>query len=145
MPDFEEVEDGIIAAIKTQMPYVLKVETYAGQLDGEVAKLAINAPAIFVMYSGTHFEWADGQALFNEEVVFTCFLVAKNLRGNEAVRKDGETGCYKLIKEILKTITNKTFGLDIERLQPIAVKFLFATKTTTVYAVDFKTNFDTVY
>ena len=145
MTDFEQIEDKIIDTLKTNLTYVRTIETYAGQLEGVIDELLINYPVIFVMYAGSQYEWVDGQQNFNEVDIFTILLAAKNHRGNKAMRKDQAEGCYKLIKDVLTKITNQDFGLDIEKMQPQNTKLIIATKTTTIYGVDFKTNFDKAY
>lgn len=143
--DFEQIEDQIVTTLKTNLPYVRTVETYAGQLDGKIEELPIYYPAIFVIYSGGQFEWVDGQQLYKEEDIFTLMAASKNITGNTSMRKDTAIGCYKIIKDVLKHITGKNFGLDIERMQPIDVKMFLITKTIAVYEINFKTNFDKVY
>lgn len=143
--NFEQIEDAIIAELKTALPYVPTIETYAGQLQGEIEELPIDYPAAFVMYSGSHYVRVDGQSCFNEVDIFTLLLVSKNLRGNEDMRKDADVGCYRMIKDVLENITNKNFGLTIERMQPISTKLIIATKVAIIYGIDFTTNFDKVY
>ena len=143
--DFEQLEDAIITKLKTDLTYVHAIKTYAGELQGEINELLIPTPAIFVMYSGAAYTWVDGQACFNEVDIFTVMVAAKNLRGNEAIRKDADTGCYRMIKDVLASISNNTFGLDIERLQPVGTKLIVSTKIMAIYGTDFKTNFDKVY
>lgn len=142
MMDFEQIEDKIITEIKNTLSGVKTVETYAGQLDGEIEKMPIIYPAVFVAYGGSKLDWIDNQN-FNETCTFTIFAAAKNLKGNEAARKS--EGCYKMIKDILTTLTNKNLGLDIEKLVPQQVSFIFVSKVIAVYGIDFQTNFDNTY
>ncbi len=140
---FEDIEDKIIAEVKTEMTYVKTVETYAGQLDQEIEKLPIIFPAIFVAYAGSTYEWVDGPN-HNEICEFSILVAAKNLRGKEAIRKD-DSGCYQMITDVLLKLTNKTFGLQIEKLKPLRVTLIFISKSTAIYGIDFQTNFDTTF
>lgn len=145
--DFEQIEDGMITQLKTDLIYIPagSIKTYAGELQGEINEMLIPTPSLFIMYAGSAYSWVDGQANFNEVVVFTVMIASKNLRGNESVRKDTDTGCYRMIKDVLMSLTNKTFNLPIERFQPVATKLIVATKIMAIYGIDFKTNFDKLY
>lgn len=141
--DFESIEDGIIAELKSKLPYVRSVEPYAGQLEADIEKLPISFPAIFVAYGESALEWVDGPN-FNEVPRFSVLVAAKNLKGNKAVRKD-DGGCYQMIKDVLKTLTNNKLNLEMEKLQPVRVSLVFISKSIAIYGVDFQTNFDTTY
>ncbi|GAB62649.1 MAG: DUF1834 family protein [Candidatus Jettenia sp.] len=143
--DFEQIEDKIITELKTRITYARTVETYAGQLEAKIEELPIQYPALYVTYAGSQFDWIDNEANYNEVAVFNILAANKNLKGQEAVRKDGAGGVYKLIKDVTKYITNQNFGLDIERMQLTEVQFVFTSQTITVYGIGFQTNFDTVY
>ncbi|MBI5634860.1 MAG: DUF1834 family protein [Nitrospirae bacterium] len=142
--DFEQVEDAIIAEIQTAMPDLGTCETYAGQLEGDLNNLAITYPAVFVSYGGSMLDWID-MINFNEAVVFNLLVCAENLRGQEAARKDTDTGAYKMIRDVLTALTNKDLGLSIEKLKPVKVSLLFITKSIAVYGIEFQTNFDNAY
>jgi phage gp37-like protein len=141
--DFEQVEDKIIAELKDSVAYLRTVETYAGQLAGELSKLSVRFPAAFVVYGGSDFKWLDGPN-FEETARFSVLLCSKNPRGGERLRKE-EQGAYDLIEDALSALTNKTFGLAIERLTPVKRSLVFIGKGIAVYGVDFQTAFDTGY
>ncbi|MBI5410172.1 MAG: DUF1834 family protein [Nitrospirae bacterium] len=139
----EDIEDKIITEIKTQMTYVKTVETYAGQLEGEIDKLPIIYPANYVSYVVSDFEWIDGPN-WKETCQFSVLVCSKNLKGNEALRK-ANYGCYQMIEDLKTNLINETFSLAIEKLQIVRVQLLFITKTVAVYGVDFQTSFDMTF
>ena len=143
--DFEQIENKIVDQLKASLTYVRTIETYAGQLETDIESLPIRFPAIYVMYSGSQLEWVDGQANYNEVDVFTVLAAAKNLKGNEAVRKDTEIGCYKMIKDVLAQIANKNFSLDIEKMRPTEIRLIYISSFVAIYGIEFQTNFDKVY
>lgn len=141
--DFEQIEDAIISRIKEQLGYVRTCETWAGQLLGEIDKLTVTFPAAFVSYGGSKFSWVDS-VTFNEAAEFQILLAAKDLRGQEAARKD-DRGCYQMVADIMTALANQNLGLDIERLKPVSVDMIGVTKTLAVYGVKFQTGFDNTY
>jgi len=141
---FEDIEDKIITEIKTRMPYVRTVETYAGQLEQNIDSLTIPFPAAFVVYGGSALKWVDGPN-HNEASSFSVFVAAKNLRGQSAARKDDTAGCYKMITDVLTYLTNQSFGLGMEKLTPVKVSLLYISQTVAIYSIDFETNFDTTF
>lgn len=138
--DFTDIEDSIKERIKASMPYVRLVETYAGQLGGELDKLPVPFPAVFVAYGGSVYSWVDGRN-FSDAPTFSIIVAAKDLRGSEKLRQ-GEHGCYRMIKDVLNVITNQTFGLDTWPMQPVRTSLLYISKTMAAYSVEFKTSFD---
>ena len=136
---FEIIEDKIIEKLK-ELPALKTCETYAGQMEGEIERLPVRFPAVFVVYGGSSFEWVDGPN-HREIVDFSVMACAKDLRGNEAMRKE-EGGAYGLVNDVLEKLTNEDFGLDIERLRPVKVSLVFISKIMAVYGIDFQTGFD---
>ncbi len=141
--DFENIEDKIIETLRAEVGYLRTVETYAGQLEGEIEKLVVRFPAAFVVYGGSRLEWVDGPN-HRENAEFSVLVAARNLRGGSAARK-GERGAYALVKAVLAALVNKDFGLGMERLTPSRVSLVFVSNTVTVYGLDFQTGFDTTY
>ncbi|MDO8282695.1 MAG: DUF1834 family protein [Thermodesulfovibrionia bacterium] len=141
--DFVQVEDKVIAELKANMKYLKNVESYAGQLASEIDKLVGNFPAVYVAYGGSKLEWVDG-TVYNDLPDFDIIVVSKNFKGGEARRKD-TNGCYDMIKDVLKYLTNQDFGMDIEKLKPVDVTLLLSTHLATAYNIKFQTNFDIVY
>lgn len=144
--DFEQIEDRIIETLRTEVSSLRTVETYAGQLEEEIAKLPVRFPAAFVLYGGSTFGRVDGPTL-QETVEFSVMVAAKNLRGGEEARKGGgaEYGAYGLVKDVLGALANEDFGLDMERLRPLRVSPVFIGKTMGVYGIDFQGSFDSVH
>lgn len=143
--DFEQIENKIITELKTKITYARTVETYAGQLEAKIDELPIQYPALYVVYAGSQCDWIDNEANYNEIATFNILAATKNLKGQEAARKDETTGVYKLIKDVMKYITNKNFGLDIERMRLTEVQFVFTSQMITVYGIGFQTNFDNIF
>jgi phage gp37-like protein len=141
--DFEQIEDALLTEL-TDLTYLETLETYGGQLEGNIESLPINYPAVFAVFDGAPLNWVDGPN-FSEEDTFTILCCASDVRGNHALRKDIVTGCYRMIKDVLKTLSGKNLGLDIYPLQPLRVYPVLITKTLAIYGVKFKTNFDSTY
>ncbi|MBW2644603.1 MAG: DUF1834 family protein [Deltaproteobacteria bacterium] len=143
--DFETVEDAIINAVRREMPDLKTVKNYAGELEeNDLKKMTFQFPAAFIIYRNSVETWVDGQT-FNEKATFAVFFASKNFRGDEKVRKDTKKGIYKFLKKGMEVLTNKTFGLDIERLAPTRKYLVFTSKEWAAYGIDFVTNFDTNY
>lgn len=136
---FEDIEDQIITKLK-ELTYLKTVETYAGQLEGEINKLPGSFPAALVAYSGSNYGWIDGPN-YNEVCDFSVLVCAKNARGNAAIRKNA-AGCYQMIEDVKAKLINQDFGLVIEKLTILRVQLVYISQTTAIYGIDFRTNFD---
>lgn len=142
--DFEQVEDAILEKVRQKMDYVQTCETYAGQLEGDLDELVINCPAVFVVFNGAPLEKLDN-INYNEKPTFSILLVSEDVRGNAALRKDTDTGCYRMIKDCLSALANNKLDLDIEALTPGRMYLSFITKRHACYGLTFGTDFDTQY
>jgi phage gp37-like protein len=139
--DFETIEDAIIAELKAQVAYLKTVETYAGQIDRELDGLPVRFPAAYVAYGGSNFSPGDvGSSGHGESVVFSVFVCARHLGGQDKARKEAQ-GAYDTAKDVLAALSNKDLGLDIEPLMPVRASFLYSGRDTAVYKVEFSTGF----
>lgn len=142
--DFETIEDKITGTLKADIPYMRTVETYAGQTEIDVEKLAVRFPAAFVIYRGSNFEWKDNRN-HKETVAFRVLVAARSLRGNAATRKGsdapGDVGAYRMVKDVLTALANKDFGLDIEKMRPLSTSLVLSRGGVSVYRMDFQTGF----
>ena len=141
--DFEQIENAIITRLKTNLAYVKTIETYAGQLEANIETFLIQFPAIYTIYAKSQFDWVDGRSQ-SELCTFGVIVVTKNLRGKESLRKDTQAG-YQLIKDVLASLTNQNFGLDIDLMKPVEVSLLFVTEIIAAYTIEFQTSFDKIY
>ncbi|MDR2018566.1 MAG: DUF1834 family protein [Syntrophobacterales bacterium] len=141
--DFTDIEDRIKTAIRTAIPYAKLVETYAGQLEGDMEKLPMSFPVVFVAYGGSALDLVDGQS-YNDAPTFSIVVAAKDLRGAKDLR-EGEHGCYQMIKGVLGAIAGQTLGLDIWPLKPVRVNLIFISRIMAAYGIDFETSFDSIY
>lgn len=133
---FRQIEDKLVETLRAGGAFK-SVETYAGQLDGEIEKLPLRYPAAFVVYGGSEF------GLVDETIAFSVIVAAKNLRGNEAARKGttGEQGAYQLIIDVLDALANQNLGLDIKRLLPLKSSPVGTSGPVSAYKMDFQTGF----
>lgn len=144
---FEDIEDWIIGKLRTEIPHLKTVKTYAGELEREMEGLPAGFPAAFVVYEGSEFEPVDGPT-HSERARFTVLLCTKGLRGQEDLRKGGSGeygGAYRLIENALSALTNQSLGPEMERLGPAGVHLVFISGTTAIYGVNFQTSFDKNY
>jgi phage gp37-like protein len=143
--DFETIEDKITDTLKADISYLRTVETYAGQTEIDVEKLAVRFPAAFVIYRGSNFEWKDDRN-HKETVEFRVLVAARGLRGDAATRKGsdapGDIGAYRMVKDVLTALANKDFGLDIEKMKPLNTSLVLSKSGVSVYSVDFQTGFN---
>lgn len=138
-----EIEDGIIEKLKDELHYLRTVETYSGQLGGDIERLPVGFPAAYVVYGGSSLERVDGP-VHEERAEFSVIVAARDPRGRASAARE-EPGAYQMLEDVLGALTNDTLGLAVQRLRPLRVSLLSITGTTALYSVDFSTAFDTTY
>lgn len=129
-PTFEQMEDGIIQALRLGVPELKSIETYAGQLDGdELGRLPVRFPAAFVVYGGSEYEPVDGPT-FGEEAAFTVVLCASDARGRHE-------GAYALVTAALDALVGRIPAEGAGRLRPRRTSLMYTNRQVTAYAVEF--------
>lgn len=143
--DFKTIEDAIISELKTSVPYLKAVETYAGQLDRDIASLPVRFPAAFVAYEGSNFSAGDLGSSGHESCTFSIFVCARDLRGRGETLKGaapGDKGAYDAVNDIVEALEYKSLGLNIEPLKPMRASLLFAGAEVVAYSLAFVTGFE---
>ncbi|WP_027714902.1 phage protein Gp37 [Desulfuromonas sp. TF] len=136
---FDEIEDGLIAAIREGIPGLKTVESYAGQLEQEIKSLPARCPAVYVMFSGFGTSLDEyGAKTFKPR--FTVLAATKDLRGQKEARtKTG--GAYDLIKSLLTLLEDETLELEIEPLSVESCAQVFVSGSLTVYGLEVQTDY----
>ena len=140
--DFIEVGKWIIERLKQDVKELKAVETYVGQVEGDVEKIPVRSPSAFVAYGGSKYTWSDGP-VYEESPAFTVLLIVKSLKAEESA--EGPDRAYTLIKDILASLTNTRPSSDMEMLQPVSSRLVFQGSGIFVYGIEFRINFDTTY
>ena len=141
--DFITIEDAIVAALGSAMPYLRTLGTYAGELGAGAQGQAVRHPAAFLRYDGTEFESLDGTDVVHR-TGFTVIVMARSLRGAEDARKSTD-GAYAMVADVLGALANKDLGLATGPLRPKGVKLLKAEPTSAAYGVSFSTSYESTY
>lgn len=127
------------------------VHTYGGEFDGEgLAQVVNQFPAVWVMFAGIKDTVAHDTRRTRHKVIgrFTV-LVGDRTSGSEADSRFGglhrnDVGTYRLLRAVRLLLTNQSFGLKIDRLQPGAAKSLFSRQleldAVSVFALEFDTH-----
>lgn len=147
--DFTDIEDNILAELKSSINYLKTVETAETDIISRIEKMSIKFPAALVLYSGSQFSLVDS-TVQNEKPSFTIFCADRSLRGRGKARKGAssskERGVYQVIVDVLETLTNQDFGLvDTFRLSPVRVEPVLMTDRLAMYGVEFGNSFDKDY
>lgn len=107
----KQVEDAIIAALKTEMIYLKACETYGGQLEDALQRHLGPLPAVFVEYGNRQFIKKDAEdQLFLTPWTFNIYVVTSNAYSEVQARR-GTTGCYAMLDDVKTTLAGKTAGL----------------------------------
>lgn len=127
------IEAAIAARIKAAsdegvLGYALRhVGTYAAQLDDDLARIAPQMPAVWVVLNelGRRQPIAGG---WETPATFAVIVATRNLRNEQATRHGGaagEVGSYQIVMDVRALLADQTLGLDIEPLVPGRVTSLF--------------------
>lgn len=136
---FDAIEDALIAAIRSGVPGLKAVESYAGQLEQEAKTLLTGCPAVFVMFGG----FATAQDEYAGKTFkprFTVAVAARDLRGQKQARtKSG--GAYDIIKALLELLEGNALDLEIEPLSVVSGAPVYVSGALAVYGLEFETDY----
>ncbi|ADE10475.1 DUF1834 family protein [Sideroxydans lithotrophicus] len=139
-----EIEDAIIARIEAaasatpglgyKLPFV---ESYGGELDGDLGTVIRKFPGVWVTFGGcrasTKMATAGGK--WKTPATFVTMCGSRNVRGERATRKGltvggviKEVGVYQILNDVSLLLAGSDLGLAITPLKPGAIRTLFNTK-----------------
>jgi phage gp37-like protein len=107
-----DLEDALIDRIKAQLSYLKTVESYGGQLEGDLRQLAVRFPAVFVMLGAVRHD-AELDAFggtYGAECIFDLAVCCRNLRGEAAGRRESQ-GAYQILDGLRQALAGQTLGL----------------------------------
>lgn len=107
-----QIEDGILATLN-QVPisaYIRTIDSYHGELEGEIDSIILRFPAIFVAFEGADYEARTTSGrVQSAEVSFFVLVCDRNLRGNKAARRGeaGSVGTYRMLEDVRGLLLGK--------------------------------------
>lgn len=139
-----EIEDGIIARIVAAaaatpgLGYKLPtVESYGGELDGDLAAVVRKFPAVWVTFAGCRASAKENTqgTKWRTPATFVTMCGSRNVRGERATRQGlkvggviKEVGVYQMLRDVSLLLAGSDLGLAITRLKPGATRTLYNTK-----------------
>jgi len=127
-----EIEDAIISRIKGAegMEYLKTVTSYGGELDDDLSNVVRSYPAVWIVYAGSGKPKKIGAEKWKTPVTFALMAAARNVRSEGSTRRGSklEVGSYQILKDASTLILGQDLGMEIERLEPGAVRTLYNTK-----------------
>lgn len=155
------IEDAMIsriaaaAAATPGLGYKLpEVESYGGELDGDLAAVIRKFPAVWVTFAGCRAstKMSTGGGKWKTPATFVTMCGSRNVRGERATRKGltvggviKEVGVYQILNDVSLLLAGSDLGLAITPLKPGAIRTLFNTKLNgqglAVFAREWHTEF----
>lgn len=139
-----EIEDGIIARIVAAaaatpgLGYKLPtVESYGGELDGDLAAVVRKFPAVWVTFAGCKASTRMNTqgSKWRTPATFVTMVGSRNVRGERATRQGlkvggvtKEVGVYQMLQDVSLLLAGSDLGLAITPLKPGAIRTLYNTK-----------------
>jgi len=138
------IEDAIIARIQAAaeatpgLGYKLPVvDSYGGELDGDLAAVVRKFPAVWVTFAGCRASTkANTQGdKWKTPATFVTMCGSRNVRGERFTRKGltvggviKEVGVYQILSDVSLLLAGSDLGLAITPLKPGAIRTLYNTK-----------------
>ena len=139
---FQDYENAVLEALtplKQENDGYLKVlKAYAGELGSEDALkrfFVINFPAVLVKVSRAEYEPADLECV-RQTVTVDLLICARSYRSQDEARK-GETGVYKILRDIRGSLSGNKLGLSIRPVMPRREWELGSTPQLVFYAAQY--------
>lgn len=145
------IEDAILARIKAAaasnaIDWTPKtLEVYSGQLGNDDYRRVVKTfPAVLVTFAGEPKPEQVGGGKYRHSPTFTVFVCQENRRNGETSKKGvlGKVGTLQMLKDVSGLCIRETFGLDIAKIKPGAVRSMVQTSSASIYAIELHTTFD---
>jgi phage gp37-like protein len=114
------------------------VDAYGGEIDklvAEVEILAVNMPAVYILYTGSDF--SGSRSSWDDNLTVSVVVVAKDLRG----RKSARVGVYEILEILKSELIDNDLDLDIEPLSPVKILPVMTSDKFSIYLFALKTFF----
>lgn len=101
-----------------------KIATYGNELDGGIKSVVRQFPAVWVVFGGAPRPQRQSGEAWRIEPVFSVLVATRNRRNEEAARRGvgAKPGSYQICEDIAGLLVGQDLGLDIERIQPGAIR-----------------------
>ncbi len=137
----KRIEDAIVLDLQELDELAEKCKTiaaYGGQLEAlvsQVSQLPVSMPAVYILYAGSDFTQPANQS-YDDEMSFSAVVVAKDLRGRDAMR----VGIYEILELLKGELIGNDLGLEIEPFHPQRIDPVMMTDKFSIYTFTFQTN-----
>jgi len=145
------IEDAILARIKAAAESGAiawkpkSLEVYSGQLGNDDYRRVVKTfPAVLVTFAGKPKPEQVGGGKYRHSPTFTVFVCQQNRRNGETSKKGvaGKVGTLQMLKDVSGLCVRETFGLEISKIKPGAVRSMVQTSSASIYALELHTTFD---
>lgn len=144
----QQIEEAMVAALRAAMPGV-DVESYAGQLDDELAEWMRRLPCVWVTFERISQVQVIGRRKLRNTARFQV-LAAQRALGNENAARlggHGQAGVYELLDTTVKRVLmHSRIGLPIQPLVPTSVAMVaqgfFGNEAAAVMSIGWQTSYD---
>lgn len=112
-----QLEDALLARIKGALPQLKTVETFGGDSLEELRQIAFRFPAVYAVLrehkpAAELQEFGGFGGVYGSRVTFDLLVCCRNLRGEEAGRRDSG-GAYEVLEGLRAALVGQTLGLTI--------------------------------
>ena len=134
-----EVEDKVIAALAAEMDYLKTCKSYQGELEQDLGKVLLLTPAALVVFNTRNSKrLTTGGHAHRRSMVFTVYVIARDLRGEDVARTKAESGIYAMIEDCDAALLDQKLGMDIpEPIHGGDAEMSVSRKEVSVFAVDY--------
>lgn len=130
-----QIEDLLIARIQDQLPYLVEVASYKGQLEKEIAEMVLRTPAVLVSLQ----ELSGAAGTFGENdltYTFSLGVVCRDLRG-EASGRRGDTGAYRILDDLFGALEDYALSSSLLPLTFTKAEAVKITKEVVIFATNY--------
>lgn len=141
------IEQAMIDAVKAAsdagtLGYRLRqVESLGDELDGQLAAVVKNFPAVWFTFAGEPRPTQEPDGRWLHEPVFVAVVGVANRRNERSRRHgtDGDAGSYQILEDVRALLAGQQLGLAIRPIEPGAVRSLQQGKGASIYAHELHT------
>ena len=129
-----EIEDLLLARIRARLPYLLTVDSYQGQIDEkalEDGQVVIRTPAVLALLkktAGAPLAYGEGEETYE----FTLIVACRNLRGQEAARREDQ-GVYQILQDLRRGLWDHSLAPELQPLDFVQDDAFFVTREWAIY------------
>src|SRR5574343_141932 len=127
------IEDLLIQRIRSNLPYLVSVGGYKGELSRDLSEIVFRPMTVLVSLASTQ----DIRGTYDSYGLlhtFDILVMCRNLRGEEQGRRDEDRGVYRILDDLRANLNGVSLATGLQPLKFLQEESLIISRELVAYS-----------